>query len=173
MDENEFKQLRTKIEDLDSLLIGLSNDEYGDLNDIEGGEDLRNSIDDLQYQTAEWLEHNQIDEEQMANTRIESQEATVLAYVFNSDGMHDYPIEIKNTPECIASFIVQHPNNDCSFTDLADNFICSSMGEFLGFSKQNDIDREQLVNELVSMQTGEKSPIPMEELDLSGIQEMN
>ena len=173
MDETGYKLLRTKIEDLDSLLIELSNDEYGDLDEDEAGEDLRNSIDNLQYQTSEWLEQNQVNEELTTGAGIENQEATILAYVFNSDGMHDYPVEIKNTPECIASFIVQHPNNDCSFTDQADNFICSSMGEFLGFSKQNDIDREQLVNELVSMQTGEKEPIPLEELDTSGIQEMN
>ena len=63
MEKIEFKELRGKIDELDSLLIAIQNDEYGKLDDLIDFEEIKDKIDDLQYDTTVWLEeHNTYEE---------------------------------------------------------------------------------------------------------------
>lgn len=59
MEKNEFKELRDKIDELDSLLIEIQNDEYGKLDDLKDFGEIKDKIDDLQYETTMWLEEHE------------------------------------------------------------------------------------------------------------------
>ena len=56
MEIDEFEDLREKIDNLDSLLIAIQNDEYGKLDDLKDFDEIKDKIDDLQYETTMWLE---------------------------------------------------------------------------------------------------------------------
>jgi hypothetical protein len=71
MEKNVFKELRDKIDELDSMLIAIQNDEYGKLDDLKDFYEIKDEIDDLQYETTKWLEeHESYDESVIVDNEL-------------------------------------------------------------------------------------------------------
>ena len=87
----------------------------------------------------------------------------VKGYVYNYKNTYDKVVMFEDTPENIASFIVQHMYNQCVITDLGDNFIVSSM---IGGFIDRCPNQEYLINELhpaiIPLQLGEKELLEIE-----------
>ncbi len=88
---------------------------------------------------------------------IQENKSYVKGYVYDSTSTYDKTYIFDDTPENIASFIVQHMFHKCVITDIGDNFIVSStVGGFIDRCP----NQEYLINELhpaiIPLQLGEK-----------------
>jgi hypothetical protein len=87
----------------------------------------------------------------------------IIGYVNSCDGTRQ-TFYFEESSANIANFIMLHQENTdhIILTDLADRFILDTFGEFINRCSDQTILQEVL-KELVPMQTGEKNPIEIEE----------
>ncbi|MDK2965020.1 hypothetical protein [Lacrimispora sp.] len=87
----------------------------------------------------------------------------IIGYVNSCDGTRQ-TIYFEKSSANIANFIMLHQENTdhIILTDLADRFILDTFGEFINRCPDQTFLQEVL-KELVPMQTGEKNPIEIEE----------
>lgn len=87
----------------------------------------------------------------------------IVGYVNSCDGNRQ-TFYFEKSPANIANFIMLHQENTdhIIITDLADRFILDAFGEFINRCLDQTFLQEVL-KELVPMQTGEKYPIEIEE----------
>ncbi len=87
----------------------------------------------------------------------------IIGYVNGCDGTRK-TIYFEKSSANIANFIMLHQENTdyIILTDLADRFILDTFGEFINRC-QDQTFLQEVLKELVPMQTGEKNPIEIEE----------
>jgi hypothetical protein len=87
--------------------------------------------------------------------------AKVYGYPMNNNGTYNEKFMFEGTPENVASFIIKNWDKNNMITDLYDNQLVTTYGQFLNkvYSKEF---RQELLKELLPMQAGEREPVELE-----------
>ncbi|AGN24544.1 hypothetical protein K210_04705 [Erysipelothrix rhusiopathiae SY1027] len=82
----------------------------------------------------------------------------VYGFIYDKNGMYDKKWVFENTPENIASFIINNKSNRCTITNEADTLILTStIGGYVDICPNQDYLTSELLPVLIPMQIGEEN----------------
>ncbi|MEF9920052.1 MAG: hypothetical protein RR945_01760 [Erysipelotrichaceae bacterium] len=171
MDKEEFTRLREKLEQIDGLLIEVTND-FSDLDELDDYEELDIDFNNIQGKLTNWLDTHQDLSEDIRN---EETNEIVCGYIYNDRGYHGNPFIFEGSMKNIANFIMTQENNRIVITSAFDEFRVSTFGFYLDKVESEEF-RQELLKELLPLQQCEVDASEIEYIErgdtLSEIDEM-